>query len=109
MMSQANLDTFSTSYMYKMDNVLYEIYDNDGISKNQEFAPWKTEVISSLQAAEFINVINDNYKLTQKGREVINCDSLVYYHRENRRTRRKAVREQKSFLEKLFLRMGANF
>lgn len=108
-MTQANLDSFSTSYMYKMDNVLYEIYDNDGISKNQEFAPWKTEVIASLETAQFIDVINDNYVLTQKGKEVINCDSLVYYHREKRASRKNTAREQRTFLEKLFLRMGANF
>lgn len=107
-MTQANLDSFSTSYMYKMDNVLYEIYDNNGISKDQEFDPWKTEVISSLETATFINVVNNNYMLTQKGREVINCDSLVYYHRQNRASRKKAAREQKTFFEKLFLRMGAN-
>lgn len=106
-MAQSNLNSTSISFIYKMDNVLYEIHDNKGICKYQEFEPWKTEVISSLEAAEFITVKDGKYVLTQEGREVINVDSLVYYNQGVRADNQQTEQEPKTFFEKLFLEMGA--
>lgn len=106
-MAQSNLNSTSISFIYKMDNVLYEIHDNRGISKNQDFEPWKTEVLSSLEAAEFITERDGNYVLTGEGREVINSDSLVYYNQGIRAGKQEVEQEPKTFLQKLFLEMGA--
>lgn len=106
-MAQSNLNSNSISFIYKMDNVLYEIHDNKGISKNQVFEPWKTEVISSLKAAEFITVRDEKYVLTQEGCEVIHCDSLVYYKQGIRVSKKEEEQEPKTFFQKLFLEMGA--
>lgn len=106
-MAQSNLNSTSISFIYKMDNVLYEIYDNRGISKTQDFEPWKTEVLSSLEAAEFITVRDEKYVLTREGCEVINCDSLVYYTQGIKVDQQEADSEPKTFFQKLFLEMGA--
>lgn len=106
-MAQSNLNSNSISFIYKMDNVLYEIHDNRGISKHQDFEPWKTEVISSLEAAEFITVKDEKYVLTREGCEVINCDSLVYYKQGVRANNQETEQEPKTFFQKLFLEIGA--
>ncbi len=90
-----------------MDNVLYEIHDNRGISKNQYFEPWKTEVLSSLVSAEFITVNDEKYVLTREGCEVINCDSLVYYNQGVRVSKNEVAQGGKTFIQKLFLEIGA--
>lgn len=106
-MIQSNLNSISISFINKMDNVLYEIHDSRGISKYQTFEPWKTEVLTSLEAAEFITVGDGKYMLTPEGREVINCDSLVYYKKGLRADKREEEQEPKTFLQKLFLEVGS--
>lgn len=69
-----------TSY-YKMDNVLYEIRDAKGISKNVVYEAWKEEVLRDLLQAGFINIENDLYTISEEGREVIQQDSILYYNR----------------------------
>ena len=69
-----------TSY-YKMDNVLYEIRDAKGISKNVVYEAWKEEVLRNLLQAGFINVEKDLYTISEEGRDVIQQDSLLYYNK----------------------------
>ena len=69
-----------TSY-YKMDNVLYEIRDAKGISKNVVYEAWKEEVLRDLLQAGFINIESDFYTISEEGREVIQQDSLLYYNK----------------------------
>ena len=69
------------SSYYKMDNVLYEIRDQKGILKNNDYEEWKDEVLRDLLQAGFIKVENDLYVITEEGREVINHDSFLYYNK----------------------------
>tara|TARA_R100000935_G_scaffold56162_1_gene87203 strand:- start:1351 stop:1725 length:375 start_codon:yes stop_codon:yes gene_type:complete len=69
-----------TSY-YKMDNVLYEIRNEKGISINKEYDAWKAEVLSDLLQSGFIKVDKDLYTITEEGREVIQQDSFLYYNK----------------------------
>ncbi|WP_026837424.1 hypothetical protein [Gillisia sp. JM1] len=65
----------------KMDNVLYEIRDEKGISKNKRYEAWKEEVLTDLLQAGFIKVHKDLYTISEEGREVIQQDSFLYYNR----------------------------
>ena len=67
--------------LHKMDNVLYEIKDNNGITRNYVYEDWKIEVIKDLEAEGYIEVVGDLYVLTAEGKEVIQHDSLVYYNK----------------------------
>lgn len=79
---QATLSSSSVStYMYKMDNVLYEVKDKRGILKNNNYEAWKQEVIDDLAGSGFITLKNDKYVITKEGREVIKHDSFLNYNR----------------------------
>ncbi|CAM4247506.1 hypothetical protein [Gillisia limnaea] len=106
-MFETTLDTIPKSSLYKMDNVLYEIHDNKGISVNNEHDPWKQEALVNLISTKFIFETEGNYFLTEEGHEVIRCDSLTYY-RKKRGSEEFAekIPERKSFLSKLFMDFG---
>ena len=72
-----------SSYMYKMDNVLYEVKDKKGILKNNNYEAWKQEVIDDLAGSGFITLNKDKYVITKEGREVIKHDSFLNYNRKN--------------------------
>ena len=79
---QATLSSSSvSSYIYKMDNVLYEVKDKRGILKNNNYEAWKQEVIDDLAGSGFITLKNDKYVITKEGREVIKHDSFLNYNR----------------------------
>jgi len=79
---QATLSTSAiSSYLYKMDNVLYEVKDQKGILKNNNYDAWKQEVIEDLASSGFIKLNRDKYVITKEGREVIKHDSFLYYNR----------------------------
>lgn len=79
---QATLSSSSvSSYIYKMDNVLYEVKDKKGILKNNKYEVWKQEVIDDLAGSGFITLKNDKYVITKDGREVIKHDSFLNYNR----------------------------
>lgn len=79
---QATLSSSSvSSYIYKMDNVLYEVKDKRGILKNHNYEAWKQEVIEDLAGSGFITLKNDKYVITKEGREVIKHDSFLNYNR----------------------------
>jgi len=80
MAAPAYKSSILTSY-HKMDNVLYEIRDAKGISKNVVYEAWKEEVLRDLLQAGFINVEKDLYTISEEGREVIQQDSLLYYNK----------------------------
>ncbi|CAM4313545.1 hypothetical protein [Gillisia hiemivivida] len=80
MTALANKSSILSSYN-KMDNVLYEIRDEKGISKNRRYEAWKEEVLSDLLQAGFIKVQEDLYTISEEGREVIQQDSFMYYHK----------------------------
>lgn len=65
----------------KMDNVLYEIRDEKGISINKQYDAWKVEVLSDLLQAGFIKVQKDLYTISEEGRDVIEHDSFLYYNK----------------------------
>ena len=69
------------SYLYKMDNVLYEVKDQNGILKNDNYDPWKMEVIQDLEISGYIKPDGDKYIITPEGREVIKQDSFLYYNK----------------------------
>ncbi len=80
---QATLSTSSmSSYLYKMDHVLYEIKDLKGILKNNNYDAWKQEVIEDLAGSGYISLNGDKYVITQEGREVIKHDSFLNYNRK---------------------------
>src|SRR5690606_11753572 len=69
------------SYLYKMDNVLYEVKDQNGILKNDNYDPWKMEVIQDLEISGYIKPDGNKYIITPEGREVIKQDSFLYYNK----------------------------
>tara|TARA_R100000935_G_scaffold13975_1_gene28102 strand:- start:134 stop:508 length:375 start_codon:yes stop_codon:yes gene_type:complete len=83
MSAAAYKSTILTSY-YKMDNVLYEIRDEKGISINKQYDAWKVEVLSDLLQAGFIKVQKDLYTISEEGREVIQHDSFLYYNKRRK-------------------------
>ncbi len=70
------------SYLYKMDNVLYEVKDQNGILKNDNYDSWKQEVIEDLAISGYIKPEGDKYVITAEGREVIKQDSFLYYNKK---------------------------
>ncbi len=80
MTALANRSSILSSY-YKMDNVLYEIRDQKGISKQKRYETWKEEVLRDLLQAGFIKVEKDLYTISEEGREVIHQDSFLYYNK----------------------------
>lgn len=67
------------SRIYKMDNVLYEIKDTNGLLYHGNYEPWKVETLGDLKASGFIETQEDLFVLTEAGREVIRQDSLIRY------------------------------
>ncbi|CAM4352401.1 hypothetical protein [Gillisia limnaea] len=89
------------SSYYKMDNVLYEIRDEKGISKNKRYEAWKEEVLRDLLQAGFIKVQKDLYTISEEGREVIQQDSFLYYNKRikiNKKANVDATVEEKTRL-----------
>ncbi|WP_026837179.1 hypothetical protein [Gillisia sp. JM1] len=89
------------SSYYKMDNVLYEIRDEKGISKNRRYEAWKEEVLRDLLQAGFIKLQEDLYTISEEGREVIQQDSFLYYNKRlkiNKSTNVDARTEEKTWL-----------
>tara|TARA_R100000935_G_scaffold3372_4_gene8744 strand:- start:1337 stop:1711 length:375 start_codon:yes stop_codon:yes gene_type:complete len=80
MSAAANKSSILSTY-YKMDNVLYEIRDEKGITINKQYDAWKVEVLSDLLQAGFIKLQKDLYIITEEGREVIQHDSFLYYNK----------------------------
>ena len=106
-MSETILNTIPRSSLYKMDNVLYEIHDNSGISVNNEYDSWKQEALVNLISSNFIFETEGNYNLTEEGYNVIKCDSLTYYNKKKcREDLAEKTPEEKSFLLKLFMGFG---
>ena len=70
------------SYLYKMDNVLYEIKDQKGILKSAKYDSWKREVINDLASSGYIKEKGNKYVISREGREVIKQDSFLYYNRK---------------------------
>ena len=106
-MSETTFNTIPRSSLYKMDNVLYEIHDNSGISVNNEYDSWKEEALVNLISSKFIYETEGNYILTEKGHEAIECDSLTYYknRRRNEEMKGKTI-EKKGFFLRLFMGFG---
>ena len=77
----------------KMDNVLYEIRDEKGISKNKRYEAWKEEVLTDLLQAGFIKVQKDLYTISEEGREVIQQDSFLYYNKRTKINKSASVDE----------------
>lgn len=69
------------SYLYKMDYVLYEVKDQNGILKNNNYDSWKLEVIQDLEISGYIKPDGDKYVITPEGKEVIKQDSFLYYNK----------------------------
>ena len=105
-MFETTLDTIPKSSLYKMDNVLYEIHDNSGISVNNEYDPWKQEALVNLISSNFIFEMEGNYNLTEEGKEVIKYDSLTYYKKRFKEKFIKKSPEEKGFFGKLFMGFG---
>ncbi len=107
-MFETNLDSIPRSSLYKMDNVLYEILDNNGISVNNEYDSWKEEALVNLITTKFIFETEGSYNLTKEGHEVIKCNSLTYYKKRFSSAKlAEKIPEKKSFLLKVFLGFGA--
>ncbi len=70
------------SYLYKMDHVLYEVKDKNGILKNDDYDSWKMEVIDDLVISGYIKPDGEKYVITPEGREVIKLDSFLYYNKK---------------------------
>ncbi len=64
-----------------MDNVLYEIRDEKGISKKIKYDAWKEEVLRNLLQAGFIKIFKDLYIISEEGRAVIEQESFMYYYK----------------------------
>lgn len=106
-MSKTVLNTIPRSSLYKMDNVLYEIHDNSGISVKNDYDPWKQEALVNLISSNFIFETGGNYKLTEEGKEVIRFDSLTYYKKRKCSAEyAEKTPEEKGFLLKLFMGFG---
>ncbi|MFO7719265.1 MAG: hypothetical protein R6W85_02350 [Gillisia sp.] len=105
-MFETTLDNIPRSSLYKMDNVLYEIHDNSGISANNEYDPWKREALINLISSKFIFETEGNYNLTEEGKEVIKFDSLTYYKKRLSKEFTVKIPEKKGFFLKLFMGFG---
>ena len=105
-MFETTLDNIPRSSLYKMDNVLYEIHDNSGISVNNEYDPWKQEALVNLISSKFIFETEGNYNLTEEGKEVIKFDSLTYYKKRLSEGFAEKIPEEKGFFPKLFMGFG---
>ena len=70
------------NYFYKMDNVLYEVKDQNGILRNDDYDSWKQEIIEDLAISGYIKPAGDKYVITKEGREVIKQDSFLYYNKK---------------------------
>src|SRR5690606_8628115 len=69
------------SYLYKMDNEIKEVKDQNGILKNDNYDSWKQEVINDLAISGYIKPEGDKFVITPEGREVIKQDSFLYYNK----------------------------
>lgn len=106
-MFETSLDNIPRSSLYKMDNVLYEIHDNSGISVNNEYDHWKQEALVNLISSNFIFETEGNYNLTEEGKEVIKFDSLTYYKKRlNSDEFAENIPEKKGLFLKLFMGFG---
>lgn len=105
-MFETTLDNIPKSSLYKMDNVLYEIHDNSGISVNTEYDPWKQEALVNLISSKFIFETEGIYSLTEEGKEVIKFDSLTYYKKRLSEEFAEKLPERKGFFPKLFMGFG---
>ena len=81
MSTALSTSSYSDSY-HKMDNILYEIWDRKGISKNKYYDPWKEEILNNLKISDFIEQKNDLWVLTEAGREVIKNVSFKVYNQK---------------------------
>lgn len=70
------------SYLYKMDHVLYEVKDQDGILRNNNYDSWKQEVLEDLAISGYIKLNEDKYVITPEGKEVIKQDSFLNYNKK---------------------------
>jgi len=96
MSTALSTSSYSDSY-HKMDNILYEIWDRKGISKNKYYDPWKEEILNNLKISDFIEQKNDLWVLTEAGREVIkNVSFKVYNQKINSGTKETEQDLQKS-------------
>ncbi len=88
-----NLSTpANLSKVYKMDNVLYEVRDRNGLLQDQHYEQWKAEILGDLKKSGFIEAREDLYVLTEAGKEVIRQDSLLNYD-PNKKTEQPKVQE----------------
>ncbi|CAN5308376.1 hypothetical protein BH23BAC2_BH23BAC2_03110 [soil metagenome] len=71
------------SYLYKMDHVLYEIKDQKGILRDNDYDMWKKEVIEDLAASGYIKESGEKYVITPQGRDVIKHDSFLNYNKKS--------------------------
>lgn len=106
-MIEKTLDTIPKSSVYKMDNVLYEIHDNSGISVKNDYDPWKQDALTNLISAHFVYETEGNYVLTEEGYKAIKCDSIISYRKRKYEEWSEKTPEEKSFFIKLFLGFGA--
>jgi len=92
MSTALSTSSYSDSY-HKMDNILYEIWDRKGISKNKYYDPWKEEILNNLKISDFIEQNNDLWVLTNAGRDVIkNVSFKVYNQKIKSRTNKTKVK-----------------
>ncbi len=94
------------SSYYKMDNVLYEIRDTKGISKNMRYEAWKEEVLRDLLQAGFIKIQKDLYTISEEGRKVIQQDSFLYYNKRIKLNKSESVDTDLEEKTKLFSNIG---
>jgi len=95
MSTALSTSSFSDSY-HKMDNILYEIWDRKGISKNKYYEPWKEEILNDLTISGFIVQNSDKYILTEAGREVIKNVSFKVY---NQKPKFEAIKAEEKVLQ----------
>ena len=70
------------SYLYKMDHVLYEVKDQNGILRNNNYESWKQEVLEDLAISGYIKLNKGKYVITPEGKEVIKQDSFLNYNKK---------------------------
>lgn len=81
-MSENTLNrTMDVSASYRMDHVLFEIYEQEALDKDGPFDPWKVSVLHKLQSEGFVELKNDSYVLTDMGKQVIASDSIADYYK----------------------------
>ncbi len=83
-MSMTNPTSSVLSRVYKMDNVLYEIRDTNGILNDMSFEPWKAEILGDLKSTGYIEERENKFVLTEEGWEVIRHDSFLNYDPNNK-------------------------